>query len=81
MNDIRWWNDTSIKVVNIDGHYIALNGWRGRYFEDCWEVAEVLGGLAYGVLQEKIVVEPETLYWNGEVHNYNIVDNSSIRYA
>ena len=46
---IKWWNDSSIEVVEIEGRMIALDGWNGEKWLDCWEVEEVTGGEAFGV--------------------------------
>lgn len=36
----EWWDDRDIKVVEIDGEYLALNGWNGESFVDCFYVKE-----------------------------------------
>ncbi len=32
-----WWNDHDVVIVEIDGMAIALDGWNGEFFLDCWE--------------------------------------------
>ncbi len=38
----KWWNDKSIDIFKIEGKNIALNGWNGERYYECWEVADNL---------------------------------------
>lgn len=49
-----WWNNKSIEIYMIEGKRIALNGWNGENYEDCFEVSEDL----YEILAEGIRVTP-----------------------
>lgn len=33
----RWWNDSNIKLVEINGSVYALAGWNGETYGNCWE--------------------------------------------
>jgi len=33
----RWWNDSSIELVEIDGEVYALGGWNGERYGNCWK--------------------------------------------
>lgn len=33
----KWWSDSSIDLVKVDGAVYALYGWNGEKFTDCWE--------------------------------------------
>lgn len=74
MNKIgNWWNDKSIEIYNINGRNIALYGWNGEKYMDCFEVTEDL----FDIIKENIVVKP---IYNKPIHNsayqdeYKIVD-------
>lgn len=32
----RWWNDSSIELVDINGKAYALAGWNGEDYNNCW---------------------------------------------
>lgn len=53
---ITWWSDKSIEVVEIDGKYIALSGWNGERYLDCWEVGEVKLDKAFDIKESGIQV-------------------------
>lgn len=53
-----WWNDEDVEVVKIDGKSIALDGWNGELFTECWEVEKIILGHAYGVVKDGLQVKP-----------------------
>jgi len=58
MKKATWWNDRDIEVIEIEGRFIALNGWNGEEYLDCWEVKEVSNGKAYGIKEDGLKVRP-----------------------
>lgn len=35
----KWWNSNSVEIVEMeDGRHIALDGWNGEQYTDCWQV-------------------------------------------
>ena len=68
---ITWWNDKDIEVVEIDNRYIALYGWNGEAYTDCWEVEEIKNNIAFGVKANNICVKP--LYEQIDEDDYDIV--------
>lgn len=36
----RWWNDSSIELIEKDGNVYALAGWNGEKYYNCWKVIE-----------------------------------------
>ena len=49
-----WWNDKNIEIYMVEGKRIALNGWNGETYEDCFEVSEDL----HEILVEGIRLKP-----------------------
>lgn len=33
----RWWADSSIELIKIDGDVYALDGWNGEKFNNSWK--------------------------------------------
>lgn len=67
---VAWWDDKDIEVVKIDNKYIALYGWNGEVYTDCWEVEEILNNIAYGVKVDNICVKP--LYKQIDEDDYDV---------
>lgn len=42
-----FWTDSNIEVYEIEGKKVALNGWNGEVFTDCFIVSEYLRGVFY----------------------------------
>lgn len=38
---MKWWNDKSIKVVEIEKRFFALDGWNGEHWYNCWECSPI----------------------------------------
>lgn len=57
MSKIKWFAG-DIEVVEIEGRFIALDGWNGEKYLDCWEVEEVVGDTAFGVKEDGLEVQP-----------------------
>ena len=53
-----WWNNDDIEVYQIEGRPIALYGWNGEEYLDCFEVAEEIGGRWFKLLQGGLSVRP-----------------------
>lgn len=53
-----WWNNDDIEVYQIEGRPIALYGWNGEEYLDCFEVAEEIGGRWFKLLQGGLSVCP-----------------------
>lgn len=56
---VTWWNDKNIEVVNVDGKWVALYGWNGECWCDCWEVEEIKRNMAFGIVKDNITVYPK----------------------
>lgn len=54
----RWWNCEEIEIYEIEGKYIALYGWNGECYMDCWEVARIVGDKGFDVKSEGYIVKP-----------------------
>lgn len=54
---IKWWTG-DIEVVEVEGRMIALDGWNGETYTDCWEVEEIKNDTAYGVKVDGLQVRP-----------------------
>ena len=54
---IKWWTG-DIEVVEVEGRMIALDGWNGEEYTDCWEVEEIKIDTAYGVKVDGLQVRP-----------------------
>ena len=50
-----WWNNRDIEIWKIGNKNIALNGWNGEIYYDCFEVSDDLLDV---VSDEKIEVRP-----------------------
>lgn len=71
---VKWWNDSNIDVVEVEGRYIALGGWNGDTFTDCWEVEKIIKGInvdtAFGIKEDNLRVRP--LYYKDTDGDYRI---------
>ena len=66
-----WWNDRDIELYKINDRNIALYGWNGEAYYDCFEVSEDL----HEIIKQGIVVEPIYEEWITEDDEfYDIVD-------
>lgn len=54
----HWWNDKEIEIVEIDGRPIALSGWNGENYSECWEVKEMIGDEGFDIKEDGLRVEP-----------------------
>lgn len=61
-----WWNDRGIEVVGIEGRAIALHGWNGEHYQDCFEVADCRGGKYFEMITDGLSVEPEYIENDGD---------------
>lgn len=53
-----WWNNPEIEIYEIEGKYIALFGWNGEKYIDCWEVAEIIGDEGFDIKSKGYIVRP-----------------------
>lgn len=54
-----WWNDKEIEIFEIEGRPIALSGWNGEKYMDCWEVNEMIDGVGFDIKVDNLEVVPE----------------------
>lgn len=56
----KWWNDKEIKVVEIEGKAIALHGWNGNEYLECFEVKNEITGTWFDIVDKTTTynVEP-----------------------
>ena len=66
-----WWNDKEIEIVEIEGRPIALSGWNGEKYTDCWEVAEMRGNTGFDIKVDGLEVEP--IYQQVDEEEYELV--------
>ena len=66
---IKWWTG-DIEVVEIEGRFIALDGWNGEEYTDCWEVKEIVRDTAYGVKADGLKAKP--IYEEIEQDNFEL---------
>ena len=64
----RFWNDRDIEIYNINGRNIALHGWNGEKYLNCYELSSNL----IDIIKENIEVIPE--YEEIDEDNYKIVN-------
>lgn len=53
-----WWNDKTIEVVEIEGKAVALDGWNGEAYVDCFEVTDQHGEAFFEIVKEGFEVKP-----------------------
>ncbi len=64
----RWWNDSSIELIEKDGNVYALAGWNGEKYYNCWMVIE--DGLTAS--EEEYIITP--VYNQVNDNEFEIVD-------
>ena len=67
-----WFAGDNIEVVEIDGRAIALNGWNGEKFTDCWECLPE-EGTSYRAILDVRTLEVRPVYEEDEDGNFEIV--------
>lgn len=53
-----WWSAPDIEIHEIEGRFIALEGWNGEIYLNCWEVEEMVGDEGFGIRADGIIVRP-----------------------
>ncbi len=66
-----WWNDHEIEIYEVEGRLIALWGWNGEIYLDCWEVEEMVDEYGYGIKTDGLQVRP--IYEKHSEDDYDIV--------
>lgn len=64
-----WWNDHNIEIYEIEGKRLALYGWNGEEYTECWEVSEDLMDV---ISKEDITVKP--IYKEISEDEFEIID-------
>ena len=64
-----WWNDHNIEIYEIEGKRLALYGWNGEEYTECWEVSEDLIDV---ISKEDITVKP--IYKEVSEDEFEIID-------
>lgn len=64
----RWWNDSNIKLVEINGSVYALAGWNGETYGNCWECS---GDFLMDASERKYEISP---IYTDDDGNCEIVD-------
>lgn len=64
----KWWNDKNIEIYEIEGRKIALNGWNGEVYNECFEVSEDL----HEILEKNLKVKP--IYEQVDEDDFKIID-------
>lgn len=70
-----WWNNDDIKIYEIEGRPIALYGWNGEHYMDCFEVADEINGRWFESVRGGIEVCPiyEERSGDYEIIGYEII--------
>ena len=66
----HWWSDKGIRIVKIDDKLIALYGWNGEAYTECWEVTEFKFDTGYVAGEETWCAKP--IYNGDEVVGYEL---------
>ena len=45
-------------ALEVEGRPIALSGWNGEQYLQCWEVDEIISGTGFGVKEDGLCVRP-----------------------
>ena len=53
-----WAGHREIEIVEVEGRPIALSGWNGEQYLQCWEVEEIISGTGFGVKEDGLCVRP-----------------------
>jgi hypothetical protein len=68
----RFWNDKNIEIYEIEGRKIALAGWNGETYEDCFEVKENMIDTVRGIIRVKPIYK-EIAEDEFEIVDYEII--------
>lgn len=70
-----WWSNADIEVYRIEGRAIALNGWNGEEYLDCFEVTHEINGRWFDVVCDNLEVRPiyEERGGDYEIIGYEII--------
>ena len=64
----NWWNDKNIEIYEIEGRKIALYGWNGEVYNECFEVSEDL----HEILEKNLKVKP--IYKQVGEDDFKVID-------
>lgn len=62
------WNDKNIEIYEIEGRKIALYGWNGEVYNECFEVSEDL----HEILEKNLKVKP--IYEQADEDDFKTID-------
>lgn len=65
----RWWNDSSIELIEKDGAIYALAGWNGEKYYNCWKCT---GEFNMDTSEEEYIITP--VYNQVNDNEFEIVD-------
>ncbi|MBD5136922.1 MAG: hypothetical protein HDT39_13295 [Lachnospiraceae bacterium] len=68
----RWHACPDIEIVEIEGRYIALFGWNGFAYWNCWEVKEIIDGVGFDIVKDGITARP--IYAEEDLESDDFVD-------
>ena len=68
----HWFAGDNIEVVEIDGKAIALDGWNGEKFTECWECINT-GGTTFTDIADTRTIEVKPVYAEIEEDEFEIV--------
>lgn len=54
----KWWSDSTIDIVEIEGKAIALYGWNGEVYMECWEVFDIKQNIGFESGKETYIAKP-----------------------
>ena len=66
----KWWNASDIDIYEIEGKRLALYGWNGEKYEECFEVTEDL----LNIIDENKKYEVKPIYQEIGTDDFEIID-------
>lgn len=71
----NWWNDKNINIYKINGRNIALYGWNGEKYTECFEVSKNLLDIIKNNIEAIPVYAPFQKNDEFIIDYYIIIDN------
>lgn len=66
----KWWGSSDIDIYEIEGKRLALYGWNGEKYEECFEVTEDL----LNIINKDKKYEVKPIYQEMGTDDFEIID-------
>lgn len=66
----HWWSDSDIPIVKIDDKLIALYGWNGELYTECWKVIDFKDNKGWVAGEDTWCAKP--IYNGNEIVGYDL---------